>query len=138
MTKVVRAALDQIEEILLKKGPDAANLWAILTALRGPDESDHKIRAELKSQKTIPIRRRAFPRIAAQVDHASKEGAMFIDDVQVCLNASFRSGLPGATDSMVGWTYPTYFSQNYHFQEHAYNARLALERAKDLDGEEGS
>ena len=62
MTKSVRAELDQIEKFLLKGGQPAIDLWAILSALRGPDNAD----IGLKASTTEPIRTKAFPVLAQE------------------------------------------------------------------------
>lgn len=57
----VRAALDGVEDVLLGFDRDAQDLWAILTALRGPDEDPTRL---VKEAQTVPVRRAAFPRLA--------------------------------------------------------------------------
>lgn len=57
MTTTLRDTLNKIEEALL--GPDGQELWAVLTALRGPDEHSDK----LKDEVTAPIRGAAFPKL---------------------------------------------------------------------------
>lgn len=55
--KSLRAALDQIQEMLSGKSYSAA-LWDILVSLRGPDSRDRK----LKHAATAVIRSAAFPK----------------------------------------------------------------------------
>lgn len=59
-TPRVRAALTAVEDVLAGLDSDAGDLWAILTALRGPDEE----RTTNKYFATVPVRRAAFPRLA--------------------------------------------------------------------------
>lgn len=62
----VRKALAVVEDVLLGHDQDARDLWAILTALRGPDDGDY----EMKSRTTVPVRRAAFPRLARNIQRA--------------------------------------------------------------------
>ena len=55
----LRKALDQIDELLLDPAI-SSDLWAVLTALRGPDDEDY----ELKVLYTAPLRTAAFPRFS--------------------------------------------------------------------------
>jgi hypothetical protein len=71
MLKKVREALDAIEDVLLVEDTAAQDLWAILSALRGPDDKQFR---ETKRQTTVPIRRNAFPRLAAQVSKKPSHG----------------------------------------------------------------
>lgn len=59
----LRSILDQIDEVLVKGDEVAQGLWAVMTALRGPD--DETATSNLKSDLTIPVRRAAFPKTAA-------------------------------------------------------------------------
>jgi hypothetical protein len=73
--KTVREMLDVIDVFLTENRNEpglalhgytptlAAQLWDVLSALRGPDSSDLAI----KSKTTIPIRRAAFPRLTAEI-----------------------------------------------------------------------
>jgi hypothetical protein len=64
MDSKLREVLDQIDTVLAENGFDAAQLWNVLTALRGPDnvdDGDYRTKQEV----TVPIRRAAFPRTAA-------------------------------------------------------------------------
>jgi hypothetical protein len=54
--KTLRQALDAIEEMLTDK-PYSEDLWTIITALRGPDSRNKK----LKYATTAVIRQAAFP-----------------------------------------------------------------------------
>ena len=63
MTKSVRAELNRIQKFLLKGGRNAIDLWAILTALRGPDDNSDSF---LKASTTEPIRTKAFPVLARE------------------------------------------------------------------------
>lgn len=58
----VRTALDYLDEIFCRGGQDAQDLWDIMTALRGPDNSYSDQCRLNKRSVTIPIRRASFPR----------------------------------------------------------------------------
>ena len=58
MRTSVRKELNRIEKFLSKNNAASADLWAILTALRGPDDDRGK------KEGTIPVRRKAFPGLA--------------------------------------------------------------------------
>lgn len=60
----VRRVLDEIDTVLEQGDRAAAQLWNVLSALRGPDDGDWL----LKTQTTEPIRRTAFPKVAAKSD----------------------------------------------------------------------
>lgn len=61
MTKTLREALDQIDELLVDS-VIGLELWCVLTAMRGPDnQQDWK----LKTEFTAPLRTMAFPRFGA-------------------------------------------------------------------------
>ena len=55
----VRAVLKVIDTLLAKGGQDAMDLWAVLTALRGPDGHGDIL---LKFRTTCVIRTAAFPK----------------------------------------------------------------------------
>ena len=57
MPRTLRAALNQIQEMLDGKSY-SAELWDVLTALRGPDSRDRKV----KYATTAVIRQAAFPK----------------------------------------------------------------------------
>lgn len=59
MSPATRKILDQIDEFLLRSNDESAELWHILTALRGPDDPE---RDAEKSTTTAVIRSAAFPR----------------------------------------------------------------------------
>ena len=54
----VRQMLDCIDTYLAFKDDKSRDLWSVLSALRGPDSGDFR----LKNGTTIPIRRAAFPK----------------------------------------------------------------------------
>lgn len=56
----MREVLDIIDEALARNDHEAEQLWAVLTALRGPDSNN----SDLKLRTTAVIRSRAFPRTA--------------------------------------------------------------------------
>lgn len=111
MTPKVRAALDAIEEVLLERDSDARNLWSVLTALRGPDDDQDDGNDRRKINATIPIRRAAFPRVAAQ-PLSYEVGAFGKPDVPYLYRDSYM-----ARGAMYGRT---------HFEYHAELAALAL------------
>jgi hypothetical protein len=58
--------LDELDTFFVtEEVADTEALWAILSALRGPDDDD----CRLKDHTTIPIRRAAFPRLTANSFH---------------------------------------------------------------------
>ena len=61
MSPKTREMLDWIDDFLVSHSLEAAELWDVLTALRGPDSGElgNKLRT------TVPIRVAAFPRTAA-------------------------------------------------------------------------
>ena len=65
MTNEARAFLDQLDELCLKGDQTAADVMAVLTALRSHDVRGNTV---LKSVTTVPIRRAALPRTAAALD----------------------------------------------------------------------
>lgn len=67
MTDKVRECLDHIEAVLLDP-KCGADLWAILTALRGPDSGSQLE----KTCTTVPIRRAAFPKLADCIEYAAR------------------------------------------------------------------
>lgn len=75
MTRELRAILDKIDTVLAKHDDTAAELWNVLTALRGPDSSA----SNNKSVTTVPIRRVAFPLTArvAEENYGYLNGAQF-------------------------------------------------------------
>lgn len=116
MRTLVRKALDQIEDVLLLGNQDSADLAAILSALRGPDEgvSDHN---NTKLTTTVPVRREAFPRLAG--------AKSFLDITPV--NGWY---LGGSDDRL---TVPTVDSVEYgtdhkHFANHYRMAYDAIKR----------
>lgn len=83
MNKNVRSILDELDRELVGKGPHALtvderrSLWDVLSALRGPDAGGDE--ALDKSAVTVPVRRKAFPRLARVADrgHYNATGAAF-------------------------------------------------------------
>jgi hypothetical protein len=55
--RTLRGALDQIQQLLTKQ-PYSANLWEVLSAIRGPDSRNKR----LKHATTTIIRTAAFPK----------------------------------------------------------------------------
>jgi hypothetical protein len=105
MKPKVRAMLDQIDAMLVEMTDESRELWAILTALRGPDAGDYGEKAKF----TIPVRRAAFPRTAAAV-----RASMTLADFEVYGVAPEKA-----------MSYSP--SEDYqHFQGHVYEAQQAL------------
>lgn len=111
----VRRILDQIDEVLAEggrtsgysfQGPlsiDAAELWHVLTGLRGPD-SENEV---LKGNTTAPIRRAAFPRCA----QLARKGSGFAHGAFYGYDSKFRTTICGPIE---------------HFEHHAIVAARAL------------
>lgn len=134
MRQRVRKMLDSIEDFLMVGDSDAADLAAILTALRGPDDPDISHR---KHDATIPIRRAAFPRIARKVDERFERSEFIgsrIDDPDPTPRVGqrrFMSFGTSRTPSALRLINPDYRPPNsHHFEEHINVAAEALE-AKD-------
>ena len=117
MKRAVREMLDKIDVFLTRsKGETAQELWDVLSALRGRDEDA----ARTKSDRTIPVRRAAFPRYAKKAD-----------------NTPTRNLMPG----------PSFGSKDYatfvragalreaydHFEMHAFEAARVLGLVKEDD-----
>lgn len=60
MTKKVAALMNQIDEVLAEGTSDSADVWALLTALRGPDNKE----AMQKHRTTSVLRAKVFPKLA--------------------------------------------------------------------------
>lgn len=84
----VRKMLDAIDRFLVqpenRRNGASRQLWLILSALRGPDSSNDRI----KDQITVPIRRAALPRLADDLDAQYAVGAVLRrnDDVKYAPN----------------------------------------------------
>lgn len=63
MKAAVRKELDRIDLFLTKKDAASVDLWAVLTALRGPDVNPTY--SNVKDRTTSIIRTKAFPRTSA-------------------------------------------------------------------------
>lgn len=59
----LRKALDAIDRVLVRNDDTAAQLWDVLSALRGPDNESYIF----KHDHIVPIRRAAFPQTAESV-----------------------------------------------------------------------
>lgn len=64
MSPKTREMLDRIDDFLASHSLEAAELWDVLTALRGPDREG----LDDKMCTTVPIRVVAFPKTAAMPD----------------------------------------------------------------------
>lgn len=70
MTSNVKRVMDMIDEVIAKSGQDAADVWAILTALRGPDKW---IDYPLKKTHTVNIRYAVLPKSAMALNLSPSE-----------------------------------------------------------------
>lgn len=66
MTKKTRQVLNYIDRVLVGKDQQTAKeVWDVLAgAVRGPDDGN----SDYKVERTIPLRRHAFPRTARKAD----------------------------------------------------------------------
>lgn len=103
--------LDRIELLLVEETDASRALWAILTALRGPDDNDDDDGDLLKIRTTSPLRSRAFPRLWNALKQSSDDrmnGAIFGPPFAFSLKTSDLDRV------------------SPHFVEHARNAALWL------------
>jgi hypothetical protein len=110
MTKKLREALDQIDELLLDPLL-SRDLWDVLTALRGPDSEN----GVLKVLYTAPLRSAAFPRFCVPTCYCGEDTGFNRWSVQV------GGELPSSAK-----VYP--YSE--HFFAHVRSALIAIERKK--------
>lgn len=111
MNKTVKATLNVIDKVLSGKDQTAAvELWAVLSALRGPD-FDRGYGA--KKATTSVIRATAFPKADKKYHTAGLE-----------IPASFRRDDFGAVEDRVN--NKNIFSKSIHFKQHAEAAFEAL------------
>lgn len=117
--KEVLAAVDEWADAPGNSG-QAANMWRVLTALRGPDQKDPS--GLIKSLTTAVIRRHALPKLTARV------GAdLARHDARVDLNR-----LSGPNEVGDEWS-----KQPGHFKGHIQDAVYALDiEKKELSAEE--
>lgn len=108
MTPALRNVLDKLDEIIVADDATSRELWDVLTALRGPDSGD----ARLKHESTVHIRQAAFPRTA----EAQRNDGPFIE-AYMTPTATFN-GARLARD---------YNGGGYHFSSHAMKAAVALD-----------
>lgn len=106
MTEKLRKQLDQIDEWLTEEG--GAQLWDVLTALRGPDNSEDRY---LKFLTTNHIRTTAFPKLAQQYWHGDAHFGTAAQRVHLTVHGEF----PSTTNTDVS-----------HFGVHITNAARAL------------
>jgi len=104
----VRHALDVIEDVLLSGGRDALDLMGILSAVRGPDVDDDR----LKQTTTAPLRSMIFPRLweKARGDYVFPIGIWNMSDPSSYIE-------PIATGFAAG-----------HFNNHVLIAKEAIDR----------
>lgn len=124
----VRAALDYLDGIFARGGQDAQDLWDIVTAFRGPDQTgDYSFYRNspyqdesLKREVTIPIRRAALP-LTTTVVERERSAYDKRSDIGVHTRAHFGYATQGH------WSYagPRSESTN-HFGQHGCRAAKAL------------
>jgi hypothetical protein len=122
----VKNMLDQLDTIFAENNDTAADLWAVLCALRGPDTPDDV--GELKARTTNHIRRAALPKTAAKWDKAhglhtivgGPSNLHFGGALSIC--ASFATLEDGILNSR-----PGYLRVSSHFMSHIYTAARVLE-----------
>ena len=112
MTPKLRAMLDTIDDMLVVGDQNAADLWMVLSALRGPDINDW----HLKVNCTIPIRRAALPRTAMQYNAYSS--ANLIKRIPANFDCIFNHY------DLDSWEYGC---EGSHFFSHADDAAQILE-----------
>lgn len=108
----VRIMLDKIDEMLSKGDQDAADLAAILTALRGPDELSVY---HLKEITTVPVRRLALPKTAKASRYSHRKMRMSFQGLD-------KINIPTAF-------VPTHHATS-HFFLHIRQAKAAIENAE--------
>lgn len=136
MFSKVRAALDGIDAAAANMSEvERADLWSILSALRGPDEAD--MRANQKAYTTARLRAITVPNLASVADVDDND----VDDLRRALDD--RTGardriadivrervvhLPSLReyDTNMGVRYP-------HFERHIIDACEAITRSGTLD-----
>ena len=109
MDASTRLLLDAIDKHLTKRDYAAAELWDVLTALRGPDCEE---KTGEKDRTTLPIRAAAFPQLAKT--HATKN--------QDWVTCSTHSAFPGMRQSAV-FVPP---EDDGHFARHVMAAATVL------------
>lgn len=100
MRKTVRAELNRIEKFLLKKNFASRDLWAVLTALRGPDV-DKRQYGKTKEKTTAVIRTKAFPKLAVRANNlpatfARKKTKLFNVDSGAYVSTHFQNHIDSA------------------------------------------
>lgn len=110
--KTAREMLDLIDDFFTDMSipvDESRKLWDVLSALRGPDEI-HRVDStpNQKATATIPIRRAAFPKVAAAY-----------------LNSDMWERIGGAFGT-INHKFDSRFIGQGHFREHAVNAATAL------------
>jgi hypothetical protein len=116
-----RGVFDLLDDFLLAHAEDgeSAKVWAVLTALRGPDNKEDDL---VKHATTCHVRMRAFPKLAA----GGEDGyASFV--------ATLPFGTPGrvTAGAYMSTTHVPSLSQAFtaseHFGQHVQNAFTALD-----------
>jgi len=120
MKRTATEVLNIIEEVLLQRDQEAADLWNILTALRGPDVDDSC--ATVKFAVTAPIRAVVFPRVYAGTCHWRAGGPIHPAGA---IYVSPKHLRPDASDNVPG----------YHFRDHVSWALSALRRVRGFRNE---
>lgn len=113
--ETVKEVLEIIDAFLMRDDHESRDLWRILTALRGPDNDDER----LKKTTTAVIRSKAFPRCHNKFSQGgafySVNGAIFAKREQ--LEAGVDHTILGSIENG-GW----------HFASHIESAESALNK----------
>lgn len=80
MTKKVAALMAQIDEVLKVGDRDAADVWALLTAMRGPDD-ESKVGSMDKHKTTCVLRAKVFPQLGLMAHNHSWPTSPFMPGV---------------------------------------------------------
>jgi hypothetical protein len=116
MFSEARAALDALDRVLARQDGASRQVWAVLTALRGPDHTLNRTsEADIKARATVPIRRAAFPRTAAQASIAAGVEGLYANGA--LFNVSPYSTWPG---------WDMWAEAGHHFAGHVNEAFAAL------------
>lgn len=118
MTTALRHVLDEIDIWLSKPGL-GDDLWAVLTALRGPDDPELQC---IKWQTTARVRAHAFPRTAQTAPGNVPPTA-----------ANFGSFNPDNVEPLQTIVTIVNRHDHYHFQTHLNQAVLALTKTNHAD-----
>lgn len=112
----LKQMLSVLDQFLLRANRPAADLWNVLTALRGPDTLEE----HLKEAYTIPIRHAAFPRCRRSTSIA----------VSGKWPGRHYPGGLHAGQTQKAFSLAVVPSKIYHFGKHALSAAQALKLVK--------